>query len=321
MFRATIWLAACLLLTGCATRFENFPLASGRANEERRAVDVSHEERPLILVAISGGGSRAAALGWVVLRELGKFRYSTRGPSRSLIDDIGVVSSVSGGSVIAAHFALYGADGIGPLRAGLPRAGQHAHARARRGQPDHLVSAGDHRDLHGSTSSRSCSTSSCSRTRHSTISISRGKPYLILNATDMASGEVFAFTPEAIRRHLLGPRQRADLRRRGRLIRRPDRASRRSPFRITPPSTARTGRRRNGSRPGSTAATPPTSISSSSSLRGTQMICGMARTAFEGSTICIFWTAGWRTTSPFTVCWRPSRRPTRRPSSPARIRG
>src|SRR5262245_61778857 len=113
MRRSAAWLVACLLLAGCAsTHFENFPLTSGTENPERRTVDVSHEERPLILVAISGGGSRAAALGWVILREIAKFPYGTDGQTRSLIDDIGVVSSVSGGSVIAAYFALYGPDGL-----------------------------------------------------------------------------------------------------------------------------------------------------------------------------------------------------------------
>ena len=111
--RLTWFAAACLALTGCAaTHFENYPLAARQTNQERRAVDVSHSERPLILVAISGGGSRAAALGWVILRELGKFHYSADNQTRNLTDDIGVVSSVSGGSVIAAHFALNGAQGL-----------------------------------------------------------------------------------------------------------------------------------------------------------------------------------------------------------------
>ena len=106
-------LAVALLLPGCATRFENQPLAAGQSNPERRAVEVSNPERPLILVAISGGGSRAAALGWVVLRDLRQYRYpTTDGASRPLIDDIAVVSSVSGGSVIAAHFVLNGPQGL-----------------------------------------------------------------------------------------------------------------------------------------------------------------------------------------------------------------
>jgi len=113
MLKCLGWIAVLATLAGCAaTRFENAPLTAVQINDERRAVDVSQPERPLILVAVSGGGSRAAALGWAVLQELRKFSYAANGQSRSLIDDIAVVSSVSGGSVIAAHFALYGPRGL-----------------------------------------------------------------------------------------------------------------------------------------------------------------------------------------------------------------
>lgn len=195
MVRAAAWIVAGLVLAGCATRFENFPLAGGGTNEERRAVDVSHEERPLILVAMSGGGSRAAALGWVILREMARFDYSTGGPPRSLIDDIAVVSSVSGGSVIAAHFALYGREGL------------------ERFAPDFLVP--DNMRTLGLDAINPLSWFKLAVTGSSRIDLveelfdnqlfkgktffelnQRGKPYLILNATDMASGEVFAFTPK-----------------------------------------------------------------------------------------------------------------------------
>ena len=180
---------------GCATtRFENYPLAAGHINEERRTVDVSHPERPLILVAVSGGGSRAAALGWVVLRELRKFQYSTNGQPRSLIDDIGVISSVSGGSVIAAHFALYGPEGLDQFA------------------PDFLVPDNMGRlalDAVNPLDWMKLAITGSTRIglvealfdnqlfKQKTFSALNqpGKPYLILNATDMASGEVFAFTP------------------------------------------------------------------------------------------------------------------------------
>jgi NTE family protein len=196
MRRSAAWLVACLLLAGCAsTHFENFPLSGGTENPERRAVDVSHNERPLILVAISGGGSRAAALGWVILREVAKFRYGTDGQTRSLVDDIGVVSSVSGGSVIAAHFALYGPDGL------------------ERFAPDFLVP--DNMRTIGIDAVDPVTWSRLAITGASRIDVVEalfdnqlfkgktflelnqpGKPYLILNATDMATGEVFAFTPK-----------------------------------------------------------------------------------------------------------------------------
>jgi NTE family protein len=195
MFRPAAWLVACLLLAGCATRFENYPLTGSQVNPERRAVDVSHEERPLILVAVSGGGSRAAALGWVVLREIAKFRYAASGQSRSLIDDIGVVSSVSGGSVIAAHFALYGPEGL------------------ERFAPDFLVPDNMRTlglDAINPITWFQLAITGSSRTdlveemfdnqlfkRKTFLELNQpGKPYLILNATDMASGEVFAFTPK-----------------------------------------------------------------------------------------------------------------------------
>jgi NTE family protein len=116
MFRRIIWILLFGGLAGCAAHFENTALTAGHTNAERRTIDDSHPDRPLILVAISGGGSRAAALGWAVLRELSTFHYMTNGQSRSLIDDVGVVSSVSGGSVIAADFALMGKRGWTALR-------------------------------------------------------------------------------------------------------------------------------------------------------------------------------------------------------------
>jgi NTE family protein len=195
MRRVAATVAACLLLAGCATRFENFPLPGSDDNPERRAVDVSHEERPLILVAISGGGSRAAALGWVVLREMAKFRYPSLTPARSLIDDIGVVSSVSGGSVIAAYFALYGPEGLERFASDFL-------------VPDNMRTLG--LDAANPITWFQLAVTGSSRIdvveelfdnqlfKNKTFSELNqpGKPYLILNATDMATGEVFAFTPK-----------------------------------------------------------------------------------------------------------------------------
>src|SRR5215831_19519398 len=194
MRRRLAWLAAWLLLAGCATRFENFPLASGRVNDERRAVDVSRPERPMILLAISGGSSRAAALGWVVLREVQKYRYASDGQPRSLIDDVGVISSVSGGSVIAAHFALYGPEGLERFAPdflapdnmrtiGLDTANPITWFR--------LITTGSPRTaLMEELFDRQLFKGKTFRDLNQP-----GKPYLILNATDMGSGEVFAFTP------------------------------------------------------------------------------------------------------------------------------
>ena len=185
-------LTVAILTSACATRFENHPLAAGQSNPERRTVDVSQQDRPLILVAFSGGGSRAAALGWVVLRELRKYSYiAASGASRPLIDDIAVISSVSGGSVIAAHFALEGPQGLDNFEPEFLAQDNTRALGAEALSPLRLITGASRSDLVEELFDRQLF-------GHKTFAALNqpGKPYLILNATDMASGEVFGFTPQ-----------------------------------------------------------------------------------------------------------------------------
>jgi NTE family protein len=188
--RSLVALGLTLLLAGCATRFENRPLSPGQGNVERRVVDVSHPERPVILVAFSGGGSRAAALGWVVLRELRHYGYSTAGVSRLLIDDIAVVSSVSGGSVIATHFTLNGAQGLDRFEAEFLAPDNTRTLGVGALNPLLLATGASRSDLVEELFDRQLFGGKTFAELNQP-----NKPYLILNATDMASGEVFAFTP------------------------------------------------------------------------------------------------------------------------------
>ena len=194
MLRRVSWIAAACALAGCATHFENDPLAAPHVNVERRAVDVSHAERPLILVAISGGGSRAAALGWVVLRELRSLHYSADGQPRSLIDDIGVVSSVSGGSVIAAHFALYGPQGLDRFAPDFLEPDNMRTLAIDIANPLNWIKLAITGSSRIDTVEAVFDKQLFKQKTFAEIN-QPGKPYLILNATDMASGEVFAFTP------------------------------------------------------------------------------------------------------------------------------
>jgi NTE family protein len=194
MFVRIIWILLVCGLGGCSTHFENTPLTPGQTNDERRTVDDSHADRPLILVAVSGGGSRAAALGWAVLRELSTFHYVTGGQSRSLIDDVKVVSSVSGGSVIAADFALYGPEALDSFAPDFLVPDNMLTLIIKTLNPLHWIEQSIDGTSRIDTVEALFDKQLFKQKTFAELN-QPGKPYLILNATDMASGEVFAFTP------------------------------------------------------------------------------------------------------------------------------
>ena len=61
-----------------------------------------------LLLTFSGGGTRAAALAYGVLQELRDTRITVDGSSKKLLDEVDVISSVSGGSFTSAYYGLNG---------------------------------------------------------------------------------------------------------------------------------------------------------------------------------------------------------------------
>ena len=64
----------------------------------------------LVIVTFSGGGTRAAALAFGTLEALADLKGTQEGSS--LLDEVSLISSVSGGSVTAGWYALNGAAGL-----------------------------------------------------------------------------------------------------------------------------------------------------------------------------------------------------------------
>ena len=62
----------------------------------------------LVVLAISGGGMRAAALGYGALEELRRTEVTVNGVKRRLLDEVDVISAVSGGTLPATYFGLRG---------------------------------------------------------------------------------------------------------------------------------------------------------------------------------------------------------------------
>lgn len=111
----TLLLGMTLAVGGCTTYgvVENVPVTPDHhgpvyalsefvKNPNRRSDEL------MLAVAFSGDGTRAAALSYGVLQELRDTQVKMNGQSKSLLDTIDVISSVSGGSFTSPCYGLYG---------------------------------------------------------------------------------------------------------------------------------------------------------------------------------------------------------------------
>jgi len=62
----------------------------------------------LVILTFSGGGARASALSYGVLEELADTIIQVKGHDQRLLDEVDMISSVSGGSFTAAYYGLFG---------------------------------------------------------------------------------------------------------------------------------------------------------------------------------------------------------------------
>ena len=100
-----VWLAGCASL-GISDP-DNQPI-TGSAEEAFASsrTDPTAGDDVLVGLAFSGGGTRAAAFAHGVLQEIDQTTVRTRTGTHSLLDSVGFVSGVSGGSVTAAYYGL-----------------------------------------------------------------------------------------------------------------------------------------------------------------------------------------------------------------------
>ena len=156
----------------------------------------NNEDDTLIVLMFSGGGTRAAALGYGVLEQLHKQQITIGGKKQSLMSNVDVVVGVSGGSVLAAYFALKGEETI-PLfykrflhqnfqrqvvkqafsMSNLPRLASPEYGRG------DLLQEQFENYLFGKTTFRD-------------LEKNAKGPFAIISATDMGIGERFNFTQE-----------------------------------------------------------------------------------------------------------------------------
>jgi NTE family protein len=169
----------------------NQDLAKGYRLQRVKA-DTDNPGDVLVILTLSGGGTRAAALAYGTMEALRDVKLRMGGRSRRLLDEVDVINAVSGGSIVAAYYAVY-REGLfrdfegkflkrdverqlrAELLANLPRLAQSQFSRG-----DVLAEYFDRELFRGATYT----------------DLARGdmRPYVVINATALSTGARFPFT-------------------------------------------------------------------------------------------------------------------------------
>jgi len=173
-----------------ATPLLNAPSSAGYRFANAPPTERNSDDLFIILM-LSGGGTRSAAFSYGVMKELG--RTAVPNANRTLLDEVDVISSVSGGSFPAAYLALNGPQGLPKFEADFLRwnaqrdliltliFNQQIRNRLKSQyftRVDVAVEKWDQHLFHGATFGQ----------------LVGRRPYLMIDATDVATGTVFPFT-------------------------------------------------------------------------------------------------------------------------------
>lgn len=194
-WRRLLPLCAALLLSACSSLrpWVNEPSATPAAPAQQAAVATGASGSIVAAVTLSGGGARAAAFGLGVLQELKATRFERDGRRTNLLDEVGLVSGVSGGSVLATYYAAFGDEVFSRFEP------EFLLADFQTGLIGDLLSPGTLYDLASPWWGRSNvlerRLEGLYRGRRF-ADLQQRRPRLLVTATDLTTGAPFEFTPE-----------------------------------------------------------------------------------------------------------------------------
>ncbi len=106
-----VFILLVLVVSGCASYQKNLPLQQVQQDKGYRYQVLDEKSKNntdslFVVVSFSGGGTRAAALSYGILEKLRNTSIVWKGVSKSLLDEVDIISSVSGGSFTSAYYGL-----------------------------------------------------------------------------------------------------------------------------------------------------------------------------------------------------------------------
>lgn len=200
------WVGLCVvlaLLVGCTTpkAFLGEPITQVDSTRGYRLGPVI-ETRPspdmLVIVTLSGGGKRASAMAYGLLEQLANDRLRHDGIERRVLDEVDVISAVSGGAIPAAYYALHGDELFTDFERGFLNRDVAAGLRRRIFfDPRNWFRLASSEFSRGDIYAEYFDQKLFRGATYADLRTARQRPFLILNATDIGNAGRFDFTQDS----------------------------------------------------------------------------------------------------------------------------
>lgn len=187
-----VGLFACM--AGCSSLrpWLNEPLRGEK--QEWRYTASDRDPTILVAVTLSGGGARASAFGFGVLMELQRTAFEWHGRKTNLLESVDVISGVSGGSILAAYYAAFGAHDLPKFEAEFLRKNFQNNLILQALRPTSLYDLTSPWYGRSHLLARRLDELYAGKT-YGDLERDARAPRLVVSATDMSLGTPFEFTP------------------------------------------------------------------------------------------------------------------------------
>lgn len=193
------FLVVLLLMSGCAHYPRNARLTSSDVSTGYR---FRHNATPtnssdlLLMLAFSGGGTRAASLSYGVLEELARTPVGSEGVPHRMLDEVDIISSVSGGSFTAAYYARWGDRIFSEFESKFLKKDVQNELLLRVLAPWNQIKMASPKFSRSDLAAEYYDDLLFKGATFADLMKQNNRPFLSINATDVASGARFEFTQD-----------------------------------------------------------------------------------------------------------------------------
>ncbi len=188
-----------LVAAGCTTTPNyNDPLAQYSPDYGYRFKNLEpgdNSDSLFVILTFSGGGTRAAALSLGILEKLATIEIEWEGRRSRLLDEVDLISSVSGGSFTAAYYAAHKEKTFTDFAEGLYRKNQSGLLKAAFALPNVIKQASPAYSRTNTAANRYEDNMFPGMTFGDLLENGE-RPFIVINATDMGIRRQFNFTQD-----------------------------------------------------------------------------------------------------------------------------